>query len=351
MKSNTRFIFLDYLRVFAFSSVLLGHKFQATIQSFASDESFHVILRRIISFLSIFTENGGAGVVVFFLISGYIITYAIQREDALSFLVKRFFRIYPLYVSAVLIELLLQRIVYSGGEIDFRSLLVSLTLTGDIFNSPYTLAGVEWTLRLEVMFYLVVFIAKITGLIEKKILACGCMVLLSLLFIAYPIPNWDGWSRGYTGLYLPFLFMGVCVRFYEEKYISKKSAILVFSALYCLYIGSLPYVNPSLKDSYFTLAAVVLFLMTWRYRIFLVDSKIILNISMLTYSVYLFHNWLWFYIYNLASTVLYIPWLRSLLTLILLLLICKFFESTIEAFSNKVGKKVVSKMTGIKSVA
>ena len=85
--------------------------------------------------------RSGVGVVVFFLISGYIITFILQREALPEYAIKRVFRIYPLYVFAVVIQYaLLSR---SGMQPSLNILLLQTSLLGDFFQTPYTLGGVE----------------------------------------------------------------------------------------------------------------------------------------------------------------------------------------------------------------
>ena len=82
-----RLVFLDYLRIFAFASVFAGHKFSAPVQAAAREGvGWQAAAARV---LWPFIEGGGAGVVVFFLVSGYIITHVLQRERTPEFLLKR----------------------------------------------------------------------------------------------------------------------------------------------------------------------------------------------------------------------------------------------------------------------
>ncbi|MBP8860298.1 MAG: acyltransferase [Ottowia sp.] len=148
--SAERLAFLDWLRIYAFASVLAGHKFHEPVARAAQAET--AWLRWPARLLWPFIEGGGVGVVVFFLISGYIITQVLQRESAPEFLLKRAFRIYPLYLVAVGIEFLILR--SHGQGVGWQTLLQQMLLAGDFFGTPYALAGVEWTLRLEILFYL-----------------------------------------------------------------------------------------------------------------------------------------------------------------------------------------------------
>jgi peptidoglycan/LPS O-acetylase OafA/YrhL len=67
MESRSRIVFLDYLRIFAFVSVLAGHKFYGYFDAVAKDERAHATLRLLAKLASPLLYGGGAGVVVFFL--------------------------------------------------------------------------------------------------------------------------------------------------------------------------------------------------------------------------------------------------------------------------------------------
>ncbi|WP_287007412.1 acyltransferase family protein [Legionella sp.] len=151
-----RIIFLDWLRIFSFSSVLIGHKFYPILLDLSNDDSVHESLRFLIKLILPFCFAGGAGVVVFFLVSGYVITHVLQKEQPLEFLVKRIFRIYPLYIFSVLLQ---YSFLYSVNPaiVNLQTIIPQLLLIGDFFQTPYSLNGVEWTLRIEVLFYLFMF--------------------------------------------------------------------------------------------------------------------------------------------------------------------------------------------------
>lgn len=92
-KSHNRIIFLDYCRIFAFVSVLIGHEFFGDILNLISNPNVHITIKSILSISLPVFEGGGAGVVVFFMVSGYIITKVIEFEKPFDFLIKRIFRI------------------------------------------------------------------------------------------------------------------------------------------------------------------------------------------------------------------------------------------------------------------
>ena len=114
----------------------------------------------------LFEPAGPMGVVLFFIISGFIMVHTTLRmegnpSEAIMFFIKRFSRIWPVYAVATLIYVLIR-----FGVTDFlqtedaivklvKSLLF-LPLGGDIgphFGDP--VLNVGWTLNYEIYFYIV----------------------------------------------------------------------------------------------------------------------------------------------------------------------------------------------------
>jgi peptidoglycan/LPS O-acetylase OafA/YrhL len=89
-----KFIFIDYLRILAFSSVFAGHLFPGYMSALLP------------SYLTVLWAGGAFGVVLFFLISGYVVTLALFRETPRQFAIRRFFRIYPAFTVALLVSYL-----------------------------------------------------------------------------------------------------------------------------------------------------------------------------------------------------------------------------------------------------
>lgn len=175
-KVMERIVFLDYMRIIAFMSVLVGHEFYHYIAEVISDADYNHSIRTITHWIAPIFQGGAAGVVIFFLTSGYIITHVLQKETTRDFIIRRLFRIFPLYIFAVLAQLFFMSAVLSAPLPDAKTLIAQISLTGDFFDTPYTLAGVEWTLRIEILFYLLMAVFKSAGTLEKKI---SCLVSTS----------------------------------------------------------------------------------------------------------------------------------------------------------------------------
>lgn len=100
---------------------------------------------------------GGLGVDIFFIVSGFIMTFityhAVERPAA--FLIKRFFRIWPVFFIFWLLSYLL---VYPERTLQQMACTLYFCLQAYSLPAPtfgYSALGPPWTLTYEIMFYLV----------------------------------------------------------------------------------------------------------------------------------------------------------------------------------------------------
>lgn len=140
-----------------------------------------------------FAENlvnfGAFGVGIFFLISGFVISFSVERRSSLGFLLNRLIRIYPVVVVALVLDVL---IIYLYHFFKFDQFPVSINLgdyflNGFIFLRPLLggqhVDGVLWTLEIELSFYLIMFF------FGRKILKRPINYLISIiiLFLSFGI--------------------------------------------------------------------------------------------------------------------------------------------------------------------
>jgi peptidoglycan/LPS O-acetylase OafA/YrhL len=161
---------LDFIRILATISVVVGHLFQNIVPTF----------------LDPFTNSGGFGVALFFLLSGYLVTSSVVKNpNWKSFLTLRSFRILPAYFLALGLYSALK--LFEGTSYTLQEILMYLTFTGYLGGIEPTLAGVEWTLRIEVLFYLIavvgLYVYQVTAATLKLQRLHGIFSLLSLQFV------------------------------------------------------------------------------------------------------------------------------------------------------------------------
>ncbi|MEU8383082.1 acyltransferase [Streptosporangium sp. NPDC048865] len=101
---------------------------------------------------------GMYGVLVFFLVSGYIIPVSLERRgDVRAFWISRVFRLYPIYllVAAAVLVMAIWMPVREQVPRDLSSVSAHATMLLDVVHLG-GLADTMWTLSYEMVFYLVV---------------------------------------------------------------------------------------------------------------------------------------------------------------------------------------------------
>jgi peptidoglycan/LPS O-acetylase OafA/YrhL len=165
---TTRYAWLDALRGLGATAVLLEH----------------MTYRFLPQLRPTWFNLGIYGVLVFFLVSGYIIPASLERRgDVRAFWISRVFRLYPLYILTIFIVLLAAPIQPLRANIDPLSHLTMLMeVTGSwAFTEPM------WTLSYEMVFYLLVTALFVTGVHRRSGLFAVSFALLSVL-VAFVMP-------------------------------------------------------------------------------------------------------------------------------------------------------------------
>lgn len=129
--------------------------------------------------------GGAIGVDIFFCISGFLMLETTERlqpglRAALQFLVKRAFRIWPMYIIATLLYNML-----STGEpvTKWKSLFFLWSWTGDTFVAPDLFVG--WTLNYEVYFYCIAAVGLLFALkIRGAALVTGALGIAAMFSAA-----------------------------------------------------------------------------------------------------------------------------------------------------------------------
>jgi peptidoglycan/LPS O-acetylase OafA/YrhL len=155
---SSRLDFLDALRGIAAMLVVIQHvgeRYVAGIPGFAEN----------------WFNFGRFGVTIFFLVSGFVIPYAFEKENAVkSFWIKRFLRLYPLYWLSLGLTL-----IFHIEPADFlqshhmaRDALVNVTMLQGFVGIP-NVSNPFWTLFIEMAFYITFTVWYVMKLHKKTV--------------------------------------------------------------------------------------------------------------------------------------------------------------------------------------
>lgn len=132
---------------------------------------------------------GGSGVDIFFVLSGFIITYSnlrylAQPSSVGKFLKRRFIRIFPIYWIIITVFLMLQLALPAFYKSHFDTGLANVLQTYLLLPGHVMINGVSWSLTNELFFYLLFSLAL---LIPNKKICFYLMTVYFLFLIAYAL--------------------------------------------------------------------------------------------------------------------------------------------------------------------
>lgn len=98
---------------------------------------------------------GGAGVILFFYLSGFLIYRNVQTQSPLVFLTRRFFKLFPAYWVNVIVIFSMAFFLGIGQVPDALTFISNLLMIQE-FTHAALANDVYWTLQIEVKFYFLI---------------------------------------------------------------------------------------------------------------------------------------------------------------------------------------------------
>ena len=268
---------LDALRGLAAFSVLLGHY----------TANYHRLYRHSDELLFSYPW-AGYGVLLFFMISGFVILMSAERAaGAVDFAWARFSRLYPAYWTAVAVTFtVLALFPLPGRTPSPRLALVNLTMVQNLLGAG-NVDGVYWTLHVELYFYAIVFLLLCRRWVRYTDFALmGLVALAALDHLLFQnlTSAWATRVRNVLILDNAFAFLiGVML------YRSMKAPRPWHGAVIAACLAYTFWVNPR-ADFYAALVSVGLMVLATRGYLKVLESRALVFLGTISYALYLTHQ-------------------------------------------------------------
>ncbi|MEQ8376695.1 MAG: acyltransferase [Roseibium aggregatum] len=282
------------LRGVASIMVLIAHILGGTAEHIYNDRPGYV------EGIVPFHNFGTSGVMLFFVISGFVILPSVMRYSPSEFALRRLLRLYPLFLVSTLFFAVLNGATNRYPELNnLESVLFSLTFL-DLFTTTKQVAPNAWSLTYEVMFYTLAcmtyyFLTRKMNIVWK-IASLAIPVLFTyyypkaLFFLSGAAIYWMYRSEITNGL----------------KYTKTLEAISFFVWVYLASTWDFKFRTYEFYEAYPTIipAPALLVLATATYFFFaasrdsltgkLLNNRIMFFFGTISYSFYLVHPYIYF---------------------------------------------------------
>lgn len=245
-------------------------------------------------------DVGHIGVIVFFLISGYVIPFSIHpgRPAAVgSFLIKRFFRIFPAYWLSIPLGALTGFWIWKQ-PFTVQDFLINLTLLQSLVGARAA-EGLYWTLLAEWTFYALCVALLLSGSLANMRRVCALSITLLSVYLLQLAANRMGMPVANAGVGIACFYLSImlCGTLYRTCVVEEggDDAPLFRAGVYALFaahllvlpatgwwlvgFGSSPWISSG--------AGFAVFIVGTRWL--RVSTRLTDWLGQISYSIYLFH--------------------------------------------------------------
>ena len=256
-------------------------------------------------FLGNIFKFGGAGVDIFFVLSGFIITYSNSQfltkpSSITKFLKKRMIRIFPIYWIVISFLLLMQVALPFFYRTHYQFNGANLLNTYLLLPNHNMVNGVSWTLTNELFFYLLFTLALLVP--KKKYSMILLFIYLGILLLFPILPFTKNSINGFTdSLFFPMnieFLLGIIIVLLVDTVpknwciplLITGVALFIFGATTTI-LGEQIFTNRYNRVLLFGLPSFLIILTLVKYEL---NTKIYIHnlfikLGDASYSIYLFH--------------------------------------------------------------
>lgn len=262
----------------------------AVLDCFRGIASFAVVLHHFILW-----PYGLFGVHFFFIISGFVIFYSIEKvKSGAEFAIKRFFRLYPTYWICLLLSTIFINFLptYSSDFIDIKQFLVNLTMV-------QTLLGVDsvdhsyWSLVPELFFYGFIFIIYKLKQLENIQLIGFFWLIIIFLNTYFNLEAYIPYIRLLNIRHGQLFFAGIL---FYKWYQNQHNNWTIFGVFCCyflsvyIYTTTYPVQYPFLSTTIILVIIFSSFVLFIKNKLGFLDIRILRFFGLISYPLYLLHQ-------------------------------------------------------------
>lgn len=295
---------------------------------------------------------GYFGVGIFFLISGLVIPIGLRNISTIKFLIRRFFRIYPVYWFCMLVSIAMYLICswYWSAPLSSRISLPFIADALPLLHSAEGIASLDfvcWSLAVEVKFYAIFSLVFLLGKNAHQVILLSIALLGSCCLATYFSLHHLNQDAFFPHLisdmkYMTFMFIGCLFYYLLYREISLGAMLGYGAIIYALFVTT----NSFYEKEVFTAMAqnytyaLALFSACYLFRNKFKDNKVLDFLADISFPLYLVHSMIGY----VTMTVLIdkgIPFtLAWMISLSLAILIAFGVHRYIEVPVNDFGKKL-----------
>ncbi len=283
---------------------------------------------------------GKHGVELFFMVSGFVIFWSLNRiNKPMDFIVLRFSRLYPVYWAAVILTFILVYIFgLEGRSVSVNDAIINLTMLQGFINIPHV-DGVYWTLVIELIFYFWMFILFLCKQHNKAELILFPLVVISALQSIGMIDMNNVINKILLIDYISFFISGIC--FYKLLN-DKNKKITICILLFCLISTALTY---SLLSLLLFAFLYLFFYLGISERIKGLNNKYLIYLGSISYALYLIHKNIGYIIINKFYDMGFSGFVGIFFSIVISIVIAHFLTSIIEKPSLNIIRKLYARLT------
>lgn len=305
---------------------------------------------------------GAFGVALFFIISGFVIPFSLEKISGFSFLVNRVFRIFPTYFFGFSVTLLAVYLSthYFGGIWPYTNGEVAIHYFPGLRDILWSkdIDGIVWTLEVELKFYLVCAVFSVlirrgsrAVFIAPLLIALAC-VLVSGQLEVLGATNADLYVKAlayivYPAKYLVFMFIGVAFHYVNSGRMTYPVGYFTVGVLFTVF-AALWYSGPTSSSFYLVwsyAAALLVFSFAYAFPWLFKSNRIFDFFANISYPLYVVHGVTGYVALRILLDLGVKAWVSLIIVTLSVFLLSWLIHKAIETPAQRVGKWTVKYLT------